>query len=217
MYLIDTTYFTHELNLPNIAEEQIYGAKNNSINSYIDRYVRELLEKALGVTLFDELNKHISDGGLKDTAPKKFKNLINGAVLIKHNKKYIWKGLLIKQGLFKKSLLANYVYCNWLYQNNTMITGIGEVKGDAVNTTNVNSTERFVKIWNDFIKMYQGVNKEFSIFNSQFSIRNGIPFTDYYRQNQEDSNLSLVDFLKMSDDFKNVNPYMFEVKNYLGI
>ncbi len=216
MFLIDHTYFSQELNIPNNQEEKTYGTTNeNSFDSYIDRYTIDLLQKALGIALFNEFNSFIQNGVLNDSAPAKWKHLVHGAELTINDKKYYWQGLLVKNGLFKKSLLANYVYCKWLENDTTQVTGVGEVKGQAINTQNVNSSDRLIRIWNDFVVQYQGGDVHIS--QPTKTVYKGVLFEDYYFANQQDNNLSLLAFLQLSDEFEEVNPYVFELKNYLGI
>ena len=105
MYLIDASYFIREIHIPNVNESNNGSGEN--LDYFIDEKVRLLLStKALGGTLFAEFNGYVSNGVLSNTAPQKWKDLVNGKTYTKDDKTYIWEGLLQTKGTFKKSLLA---------------------------------------------------------------------------------------------------------------
>ncbi len=213
MYLIDASYFIREIHIPNVNESNTDAG--TKLEYFVDEKVRLLLStKALGSVLFNQLNSNITNGVLSNTAPQKWKDLVNGKTYTKDDKTYVWEGLLQTKGTFKKSLLAYYTYYYWLMDNVSTMVGIGEVRGEAKNAVNVNSTQRLTTVWNEFIKLYQGENDCYIL---QKYLYNGVPVSDYYNNNQNNY-VSLLRFLKDNEtDFPDATLEMFEFKNQLGL
>lgn len=213
MYLIDASYFIREIHIPNVNESNTdSGVK---LDYFIDEKVRLLLStKALGSVLFTDLNNSVTNGILSNTAPQKWKDLVNGKTYTKDGETYVWEGLLQTKGTFKKSLLAYYTYYYWLMDNVSLVSGVGELRGESKNTVNVNSTQRLTIIWNEFVKMYQGEN---TCYNGVKYVYNGVPVADYYNQNSGNY-VSLLQFLKDNEtDYPDATLEMFEFKNQLGL
>lgn len=211
MYLIDGSYFIREYNVPNTTELQ--GNSSNNLEQYIDERCRLLLQKALGSELFANLDDNIESGVLDEDAPQKWKDLVNGTTYTKDGKDYTWKGLLQLDGTFKSSLLTPYVYYYWLKGNISSVLGVGEVVTNGKNATNVNSTQRLVEAWNDFLIQYQG---NFSI-KSNVYIHNSVIIYDYY-QNGNSKYVNMLQFLKDNEtDYPDATKEMFEFKNQLGL
>ena len=193
MYIIDETYFIKELVIPNSNEIDI-SESSNPFEMWIDQYARLCLQEVLGNTLFTDLDQNVTNGVLNDISPQKWLNLVNGASYIYKGKNHTWKGLIFEEGTFKGSLLAYFVYCKWLEFQLSQQSGIGEVRGDAINATSVGSTHRYVSIWNQFVSMYQGEYQQ----TGTFTFIKGVPFYDYY--NGQDYYVSLLEFLKHNEE-----------------
>lgn len=163
MYIIDETYFIGDLVIPDSGGIDI-SSTSNDINIWIDRYARELLRDALGDALFNDFDSELIDGELDSGADVKWVNLVNGCTYTYNGRDYVWRGLAYKDGEFKVSILAHYVYYHWHQAQITRMSGVGEVRGNAVNATNVNSTSRSVRVWNAFVDMYQ--KRYYGKFNS---------------------------------------------------
>lgn len=190
MYLIDESYFIKDLIIPTTGGLDVQDT-NNPFSGWIDKYARQLLQNALGHVLFDELDSQIVNGKLKNDADQKWKDLVTGVSYTFGGKSYKWKGLLFTEETFKGSVLALYTYYHWHIEQLSRMSGLGEVKGNAANATNVNSTSRSVKVWNEYIDMYQG-NLDRQSY--EFSYIRGIPFHDYFYHNESDY-VSLLRFL----------------------
>lgn len=215
MYLIDTTYFSQDLQVPNAEESLDINNNDNSFDIYIDKYARLLLQKALGFELFEELNENITNGDIVGTAPLKWLNLVNGCSYTFSGKDYRWKGLRFTEGGFKGSVLAHYVYYYWHLDQLTTMSAFGEVKGSAVNSVTANSTNKSIKVWNEFLKMYQGVTTD---INLKVSLRNGVPFYDYFDGDNDDY-VCLLTFLSHNNtDYPNAKlKNVGGIKNSLGL
>ena len=119
-YLIDETYFQRELFVPNADDTD--RSAYTELQEFIDNKSRLLLKEVLGYTLFKDLDQNITNGILDAGAPQKWLNLVNGVEYVKDGYTYYWEGLLVQEGAFKKSLLANFVFYHWLYYKQTKYT-----------------------------------------------------------------------------------------------
>ena len=201
MYIIDETFFIKELYVPNLNEMD--SDTLTTLETSVDRYVRQFLRDALGNVLFTELDSYITDGVLDAGAPQKWLDLVNGVD--------DWKGLKFEEGTYKGSILAKYVYYYWLKDAVSNMTGTGEKVITATDALAVNSTQRLTNVWNDFVEDNQGV------FNPD---RCYYGYLDYYSNwnCNNDVNYSLIRFLSdKSEDYPDANKKVYEIKNQLGI
>lgn len=213
MYIIDDTYFIKELNIPNSKEINAYDTGGDDpLDQWIDQYARLLLQNALGTTLFNDLNTNVNASGAYVSGVVKWDNLVNGVIYTKNGVEYEWKGLSFTEGTFKGSLMAYFVYCKWLEFQLSRMSGVGEVKGNAANSVNVNSTQRYVTLWNTFFEAYQG---EYCNTNTLY-IKNGVPFMDYFGSN--DTYVSLITFLSHNEvDYPDAQLKLYKPLNSFGL
>lgn len=187
--IIDNTYFVGKILIPNLSN-QIAGY---NINSLIQDECYSFLASLLGNDIYLDLEKYFDENlDLKTDAPLKYKELLYG----KQYDGKTWKGLIIKKGLVKKSILADYVFLKWLEENHIQNSPSGIVNADTKNVSNVNPTEKYVYIWNRIVK-YVGI----SIFKPYRTIYKGVEFVDYVGKDK--SQVSLHEFLH---DFKEDYP-----------
>ena len=151
MASIDKTYFFGELILSGVQDTEGAAALQLVIDSRED----ELLNKLLGY----ELNKAYQAALLLEVGPtpgpailleqrfldlREGKEYTNGSgVLVK------WPGLRFTVGTMKKSLIANYVYWNYVRDNHTFTTGSGEKKSPLA--INALPTAKLVRAWNEMV------------------------------------------------------------------
>ena len=212
-YLIDETYFQRELFVPN-ADDQDRSAYKD-LQEFIDDKARLCLKEVLGYTLFKDLDANITNGNLDSGAPQKWLDLVNGKEYTKDGYTYYWQGLLIQEGAFKKSLLANFTFYHWLYYNQSRMSGVGEVVLNAKNAINVNSTQRLVSVWNEFVEMYQGKQTKYTY--SEYR-RNGIKVIDWIGNNTNDYYASLIMFLSDNEeDYPDAPLKMYNAINQFGL
>lgn len=212
-YIIDESYFQRELYVPN--SDELNSGAFNELQSFIDDKARLCLKNALGYALFKDLDDNITDGVLNDDAPQKWIDLVNGVEYTLDGKTYKWQGLIYTEGAFKKSLLANFVYCEWLTYNQSRMSGVGEVVTTAKNAINVNSTQRLVTIWNDFVDMYQD-----GIYNYEYQeyYHNNIKVIDWLGNSTYNDYVSLIKFLVDNDTYYPDAPLRrYKKQNQLGI
>lgn len=192
MYIIDDSYFTRDLHVPNNTASLDIPNSGVLIESYIDEYARLLLQNALGLDLFNDFDSYLVNGGFdSNSAPQLWIDLVDGVEYTIGTRNYKWRGLRYQQGAFNRSILAKYAYYHWFLDNQSKTTAMGEKVGSAVNNLNVNGTPKSVKIWNEYIAEYQGETR----CNYTFSYVNGVQFHDYYSGNDSDY-VSLLTFLK---------------------
>jgi hypothetical protein len=154
MVLIDGTYFTGELSLPNLPTLDAGGASDgvalalqtvgeNNLDVFVDKYVREYLVLLFGGELtgvfLDEMEKSTPDGIWLDLKDQ----------------------LLMEFGSYKRSPLANYVYYRVMRDACTKTTQAGEADPDFDNAENVGNGRKLMKAWNDMADMTVEVHKWF--------------------------------------------------------
>mgnify|MGYP003451382017 FL=1 len=209
MLYIDKTYFTKSLSVPN-TEEPTSDA-SIELETSIDRYVAQFLKLTLGNVLFTDLKANTTNGVLNVGAPLKWLNLVNGCNYTLDGKVYTWQGLKYTEGLYKVSLLANFVYVN--HYQSTINSQLGQIIIDPKNGVNADYTTHLVSIWNDFVEMYQGL----SCNEPQQYYKNGMLFTDYYG-NRESGYVSYLQFLLDNEtDYTDVPAGSLEFKNSFGL
>lgn len=212
MYIIDETYFIKELRIPNTSEIDVSGSDAPFV-MWIDQYARLCLQDALGSDLFIDFDSDVTAGVLDAGAEQRWKNLVNGVDYTYQGKDYSWKGLIFTEGTFKGSVLAYFVYCHWLEYQLSQQTGLGESRGEAVNSMSANSTHRYVTTWNTFVKMYQGRTTA----TSTLTYVKGVPFYDYFGDNPT-GYVSLIDFLKHNEtDYPDAALKEYNYQNTFGL
>ena len=212
-YIIDETYFQRNLQVPN-ANELNSGAYAE-LQEYIDSKARLCLKGALGYELFKDFDNNVTDGVLDVGAPQKWQDLVNGKEYTLDGTLFRWEGLINTEGAFNKSLLANFVYYYWLYDNQSAMTGVGEAVLNAKNATSINSTQRLVTVWNEFVKMYQG--KMFEHYKHTYYYRD-IKIVDYLGDAYDDDYVSLTRFLiDNKDDYPEAALKRYQFINQFGL
>lgn len=146
MLLIDETYFTGELSLPNIQgtpfDDTSYGVAlalytvgENNLEVFADKYVTEYLIRLFGRELTEAFLN-----GLAEDKPGEIWSSLKGQ-------------LLFKTGNYKSSPLANYVYFHVMRNALTKTTMAGEASPTFDHAASVSNEHKLVKAWNDMAKM----------------------------------------------------------------
>jgi hypothetical protein len=211
MYLIDDSYFTGKINIPNGSTEY-NGSTIEPIDDYINKYGRMFMRETLGNVLFKDLNLNLTDGELNSNATAKWVNLINGKEYVKNGTTYTWQGIKGGCDLYKDSVLAYFVYLN--YFEITYFTGFSLASTEAKNATVINPSNHMVEVWNDFVNLYQG-----SCDNNPVNYFRGVDriFIDHYA-NSNSGFVSYMQFLLDNEtDYPNIPVRTLQYKNSLGI
>ncbi len=218
-YLIDETYFNLDINVPNTQE--VNSGALIQLNQFIDTKARLLISRVLGYELFKDLNSYLVDGLLPDVpdlpdpdpVPAKWRNFVTGTEYQKNGKLVKWEGLIHTEGTVKQSLIAYFVFSEWLKNSVSQVNGVGEVTLVAKNTEGVNPTQRWVDVFNDFLDMYQGG----SCTEPNIYFHYGVKITDWLGGNNS-GEISLIEFLiDNKTDYPDANLFRYDVKNQLGL
>jgi hypothetical protein len=201
MQIVSKSYFNKQnyLYIP-LAVSNPSSVPNNAteIDFLCEKLEREILLNALGLSLYNEI-KTITD---IDTADVKFKKLIQGD---EYDGK-IWLGLDNDD-----SLIANYIYQEFVTQTDIRLSATGAKKVNPENATTQTPRYLIAAAHQNFIKQYQS---EYLI--EPIIIDN---FTDWYGRDCIEK--SLYGYLMDKQaDFPNWKPEYFkiyETKNSFGI
>lgn len=216
MYIIDDTYFQGDIQIPNIDEADSKSLME--LERIIDEKCRLFMYNVLGDVLFQEFDALLINGILPTTPVTKWTKLIYGESYEIDGKQLKWDGICSEMGTAKTSLLADYVYTFFLKESNTFLSGVGEMKGESRGALMVNSTQRYVGIWNRFVKKYQsdlcGNIFDFNFRNYFFDYQFFYPTYERHGNNT----VSLVQYLTdHPDDFPNLSLPYFHIENQLGL
>lgn len=201
--IINTTFFTGDLFIPlaanNITTVPTMQTPNNNtvLEALITEYEKLLLVNALGLTAYNELQTALAD---LPNADHKWQDLVNG---VEYDGK-IWDGLGNA-----KSVIAYYVYCQYVEKNPDFLTAMGTAKPNSENAILVNPTQRLVNFWEVFLNKYQR--------NIYFGY--GYDPVMFYKSTT-DVNQSLYQFLNDKKDdytFDNSKFKFYQHKNSFGL
>jgi hypothetical protein len=147
MSLIDYTYFTFDVNLPDNLV--------TSMTDYITRYEEEILIELLGYDLAQLCLNYTN------ASEQRIIDLVEGA---SYTESYNGTTLTVKWNGLKNtdkiSLIAYYIYFRWL-QNNASRTEIaGELRGLAENATVISSGMKAQQAWRQLKELYGYVGQD---------------------------------------------------------
>lgn len=221
--IIDSSYFKHgELFIPNVVnlnaqpKTEATQKVKSDLDLFIDKYERELLLNALGVDLYEELVTICSDNLLEEVGNEKWLALVEGETYQVNDETYIFDGL---RGFQNESLVAYYVFCRWMENDDSVYSTVGTVRDTAKNAISVAASPKYIKAWNNFINKYQGKHRGTMprvIFNPSGDI--GL---DYF--GQEDVNRTLYQYLSDKNDSSDPEPFpdfrfkLYRIKTSMGI
>lgn len=137
MALIDKTYFTGELDIPDTGNANVEAR----LNSFINKYEPKFLTLLLGAALYGDYKT--AKAAATEEAPLAA----------------IWTDL----EALVKSLLAGYVYYWYMRDAATKTTGVGEVKPAVENGAVVDSMAKQVRAWNE---MAEGIRDLYDMLDA---------------------------------------------------
>ena len=210
MFIIDDSYFTGKINVPNVTEYN--GSTVEAIEDYINKYGRLFMRETLGNVLFKDLMLNLDNGELKPTATQKWKDLINGKEYTKNGETYTWQGIKGGCDLYKDSVLAYFIYLN--YFEITYFTGFSLASTEAKNSTVINPSNHLVEIHNDFVSLYQG---SCSYNPISYFYSDEVIFRDFYHSNGSGFVSYMQFLLDHETDYPKVSIKPLQFKNSLGI
>lgn len=139
MEIIDLTYFTGKINLPQIGTTD----GNEQVLEFIQTYEPEFLQKLLGHDLW----KAFSDG-IQGSGPyaQRWNDLLNGKEFSYGGRNYTWTGLLSKP-----SSIAQYVYYQFQEYQAQSTTLVGDAAPKTTNAQRVNPVPKMISAWNAMV------------------------------------------------------------------
>ena len=135
--IVDISYFRGALSIPNIGKDE------ESFNTnYIERYEKEILIKLLGYDLY----KRFTDGLLAAPTAIEWLQLRDGHTydVIQPDEtvlKVRWNGLA---NIEKDSLIAYYIYNNYVRNNYQQLTGLGVTAQTPENAVTLSPNEKLI-------------------------------------------------------------------------
>ena len=188
--IIDNSYFTGKLEIPNLSNDDQYINNNATLDQTILEYEFQYLKAALGFKVAKDVINAVGANG-QITGSQKYKDLIDGL--------NDWIGLRYEINGVKYSQIANYVYCQYLLENQTQLTESG------------NSLAQFEKgsvlsSWNKFNIAWQAMIKERQTYDC-----------DYHYLYDNRGYITLHEYLSKSDDWDVSNFEVWRNTNKLGI
>ena len=211
--ITDVTYYQKGINfIPNSVDISASNSpsQESELEYFIKIHERQLMLNALGVTLFKEFDA-ITD---LTTADQKWIDLVDGVTYTLDDKKYLWEGL---RGYNKNSLVASYIFCEFLRNDESTYTTTGIAQNMAKNAQNYSYTPKYISAWRQFIEKYQAqADCSPMIIRDHF----GNVGLDYYQNNN--SEVSLYRFLTDQNEldanaFPDFEFKFYENQNSLGI
>lgn len=136
--IIDLSYFVEPIRIPNLELNNNVVSNNDAVSSLMDYYERDFLINALGLASYNELVTAMAD---LPNADVKWRNLVNGTDK--------WVGLrYVDAGGHKRSIIAEYVFCQFLYSIDEQVTQAGVFIENVKNARRVTNWDLIVKRWN---------------------------------------------------------------------
>lgn len=201
--IISRSYFVSLIDVPNSQDtspnSDLLG-NGIKLDLFIEEHEQEVLIDCLGYSLYAELSNELdsnNSNGLKDTAHQKWNDLLNGKTYEINDIPVKWKGLIFKDKELPRSLIAYYVFCEFLNSDLYSYRGVGVQKEKSKNAIAVSADPLHVASFRKFHKL-----TEFSNYS------NGLK--SLYDFIQDMNNLD-------SDTYLNWHPKRFNNKNLFGI
>lgn len=164
------SYFKNEIAIPNITSDggATYSAE---ITAAIDKYEPEIRIDLLGY----ELNKALEDDLIAGIPQSdRFKALVNGSEFVHPDTGQLlkWIGFVNDE---KESMIAYYIYYNYVYFRHSKLSGVGTTDLKAENAQKASPFDKLEIAWKRFQGLYAGF--EYHINDCYFS-ENGTSVND---------------------------------------
>lgn len=163
MSFIDSTYFTGEIQIPNVT------ANGAAITQAITQYEKEILIQLLGYKLYSLL---IADLVLGVPVTQKYLDLVNGAefthsfngqdIILK------WEGL---KNTALQSLIAYYVFHEYVRNNIVRLYGTGmSIVSTEKGFERVSSKPKLFEVWEKMRTLYGKIPPEYKSYSNHLRI-----------------------------------------------
>lgn len=146
MATIDASYFFGPLT---VAQKSDINVAANLL-MFIDEHEEKLLTDLFGYKLYKDYKAGIAAG----SPAAKWTELRDGKEFTTRSGiETKWRGLRFTIGTAKKSLIANYVYWNWMRNEASNTTGTGEKVANSQNAVNASPAAKMTNAWNEMVTM----------------------------------------------------------------
>lgn len=135
--IIDQSYFTGKLNLPQTGNNEGLLL----VNEFIERYEPEYLQKVLGYNLWKAFSEGIDGSG---EIEQRFIDLLEGKEFEYSGKTYKWVG-------FETKPIQNYVYYHFLDNAAYDTVQVGHSVGKLDNAIAVAPEVKAINAWNEMV------------------------------------------------------------------
>ena len=140
----ENAFFDTDINLPSTSSSTSEG---ENLALFITKWEPKILAELLGY----EFAKNLIEEFNTDPQPTSgdLFDLWNGAEFTdKHGRLNKWPGFITKG----ESLLANFIYCQKLRDNDSYTTVAGEASMKSVNAERVSAANKLVRAWNEAVE-----------------------------------------------------------------
>ena len=123
------------------------------LDSFREKYEREILIMTLGYDLYKELQSNLevltgqTEQSVKASADQKWKDLVNGVELTIDGYTEKFEGLKSDN-----SFIADYVYYKFMEDDLKNHSGVGFTQSNPNGGTKTNPTQKLVSVWNDMVE-----------------------------------------------------------------
>lgn len=160
MSIIDATYFRAELTVANVSQPAVL----DNLNSFITKYEQKFLVQLLGADFAQDF--------------------IDGIAEVEPEERYTELLDVIRNTTTKESPIANYVYCKYQENLNTVSVGSGTAKPALENAQQASNLSKNVRAWNEMVEnVYQVKAYLYANIEAypEYDIEHPYAFQNYYR------------------------------------
>lgn len=217
MNITDATYYQAGIKfIPDVkvTGAPVQGVPTNVTVSRLEHFIeiseRLLLFKFLNVELYNDFTTAIN-------SPRplvgRWLYLLEGTTYTKDGKSYIFDGL---RGYAKDSLVAYFVFCEYLKNDNYYYSTSGVVKIKDKNAVRVDPTSKYIECYYAFLNKYQdSYNGIDPIYYRSYT---GLIGVDYLNDDSSNNVVTLETFLRdNASDYEGYDFKRFETINSFGI
>ena len=210
--LVDSTFFTGKLYLPNMTEPDVNNRLGDDLQTVIDTVEEKLLSAIFGREMWLDFKAKYEN---KETVPlsAEYQRILDGHTYEINGKKYFWLGLINDET--KQSLIADLVYYEYKANTSSITTELGEASINLKAGDNASNTYKMVEAFNSFADKcfggFRGIADGYTINGDPFWYIGGRGI-DFYGINRNNETASLVQFL-----YDNVSDYPLLKFNFMDI
>lgn len=152
--ITSTSYYIGNIQVPGVQTAEIPNTdrigKQSVLNNFIDEYEVDYLSKSLGFTNYDAFSKELEVKEnetlqtIKESAPQKWKDLLNGKTYIKDGLTVRYRGLIYSENGIPKSPMAYYVFSKFFEHDMSHYGNIGLQIEKAKNSERANYAPKLI-------------------------------------------------------------------------